>query len=82
MDHSRECELLAYAKVCFERCTSPFETIHLIKKEVIADECVELSEKIAEILYEYLIEEYYWSMKAEGTLENAEKDFQETQEEI
>ena len=50
MEEERLLELLAYAKVCFEKCTSPFETIHLAKKKVTANECVELSRAIADIL--------------------------------
>jgi hypothetical protein len=47
-------ELLAYAAACFEHCTNPFETLHLSKKKITADECKDLSEAIATILAEHI----------------------------
>lgn len=84
MSEERKLELLAYAAVCFENCTNPFEFIHLQKKKVNADECRDLSHLIAEIIDEYM---YYLADKsktkiytdvAKAKLE-AEKDYKETQ---
>jgi hypothetical protein len=79
MDSMRLLELLSYAKVCFDKCTNPFDLTHLIKKRVKSDECIDLSHQIASI-----IEEWIYDMYSEGYQENAEKqaeeDFKETQE--
>jgi len=80
MDEKRRLELLAYAKVCFEKCTNPFETTHLIKKKVTADECRYLSYLIAEVIEGYLGDMGMFSEELEGVLKQAEKDFAETQE--
>jgi hypothetical protein len=83
MDRERLLELLAYAKVCFDKCTNPFETIHLIKKKVTADECRDLSFKIAEIIREHLDLFIVSSTSVlEQAIEKAEKEFAETQEEL
>lgn len=74
----RNLELLAYAKVCFEKCTSPFAHMHLLKMNVLADECIDLSHKIAGLIGDELDME--GTKKAEELLEQAEKMFQETQE--
>jgi hypothetical protein len=55
MNAERRAELLAYASVCFGHCTSPFELMHLIKKQVKADECIDLSREIADIIDDELI---------------------------
>jgi hypothetical protein len=82
MNEKRKLELLAYAKVCFEHCTNPFETIHLIKKKVTADECRYLSSLIRDSIENY-IEEYFPNNSVLATIiEKAEKEFAETQEEI
>lgn len=74
-------ELLAYAKVCFEKCTNPFETIHLVKMKVTADECRDLSAEIADMIEDKVIELAIASKKysAGVLLEEAEKRFAETQ---
>jgi len=80
MEQKRLIELLAYAKVCFEKCTSPFETTHLDKKEVNADECRDLSFKIAELIEDEVnLLLSYDEEKAKAILEQAEKEFEETQ---
>jgi len=71
MNKERLIELVAYAKVCFEHCTNPFETLHLLKKKVIAGECIDLSHFIAESLDDYV---------TDTAVEQAEKEFQETQQ--
>lgn len=75
-------ELLAYAKVCFDKCTNPFETMHLIKKNVTADECRDLSFKIADIIEEELhtlsaVSGEKYDIRV--MLELADKEFAETQ---
>jgi len=86
MEDKRLHELLAYAKVCFDKCTSPFETMHLVKKNVTADECRELSQTIADIIEDEL--DYKTCVTglrtATGPLSKeliaqAEKEFAETQ---
>jgi len=77
MDERRKLELLAYAKVCFEHCTNPFETIHLLKKKVSVNECKDLSQEIANVIEDDLLEYY---LEAEEVMSKAEKEFQETQE--
>jgi len=79
MEKKRQLELLAYAKVCFDHCTNPFELMHLVKKCVTADECRDLSSAIADCIENYLYEEA-WSEEREAALKQAEKDFAETQE--
>lgn len=78
MKPSRLLELLAYAKVCFDHCTTPFESTHLQKQNVKADECRDLSFKIAETVFEYI----EWNFKedeVEKAMEQARKQFEETQ---
>lgn len=83
MDKERELELLAYAKVCFEKCTSPFETIHLVKKKVTVDEWIDLSRKIAECIDgEFEISCGYKIEVYKEAIDKAEKEFAETQEEL
>jgi hypothetical protein len=83
----RQLELLAYASICFKHGTSPFEMIHLQKKNVTADECMWLSEQISYILNEridYLACTAALEGKVKGLgrdfRKQAEQDFQETQE--
>jgi len=71
MNEERKKELLAYAAVCFNHATSPFETMHLVKKNVTLDECGDLSFEISCLLSEEVSRE---------SMEKAEKEFQETQE--
>lgn len=47
MSHERKLELLVYASICFEHCTSPFEHRHLLKLHISADECKTLSTLIS-----------------------------------
>jgi hypothetical protein len=83
MEKKRELELLAYAKVCFDKCTSLFETIHLSKKKITADECRDLSFEIGSIIEDALSD--YVDKLPEGfkeireALEQAEREFAETQ---
>jgi hypothetical protein len=79
MVKKRLLELLAYAKVCFERCTNPFELVHLRKKNVCSDECIDLSNQIASIIDEWL-NEMYNPKDQEEAIKQAEKEFMETQE--
>lgn len=51
MNQARRMELLMYAFECFQHGTNPFETRHLSIKNVTADECKDLSENIADILF-------------------------------
>jgi len=87
MEERRLHELLAYARVCFDKCTNPFETVHLAKKNVTADECRDLSQTIAEILEDELdFRSCITALRtAKGPLSKeliaqAEKDFAETQQ--
>ena len=78
MKTERLVELLAYAKVCFDKCTNPFETTHLIKKNVTADECRDLSFAIAEAIEEKI----EWEVvpdKVVKIIKKAMQDFAETQ---
>ena len=79
MNEERKLELLAYAKVCFEKCTNPFAAIHLIKKNVTADECRELSHYIADIIEDHIYLTFS-VLEADKILVKAEKEFMETQE--
>jgi hypothetical protein len=73
-------ELLAYAKVCFEKCTNPFETVHLAKLKVTAEECRELSVDIASIIEdEVLAIAASKRSNAFTVLKQAEERFAETQ---
>ena len=58
MNKDRFIELLAYAKECFANSTNPFETRHLVKKGVTADECRDLSNEIATIIDDYLFDAF------------------------
>jgi len=78
MSHKRKLELLAYAKVCFDKCTSPFALVHLQKNNVSSDECIDLSLYIADLLYLELDQQGV--LEAKELLEEAEKKFMETQE--
>lgn len=71
MNKQRLEELLAYAAACFNHMTSPFETMHLRKKNITLDECGDLSFEISNILSGYA---------SNAAMEKAEKEFQETQE--
>ena len=83
MNAKRLFELLAYAKVCFDKCTNPFETMHLIKKQVTADECRDLSREIASIIERAMTDSFDpWvvnSKTVEVALRKAEEEFAETQ---
>jgi len=80
MDKQRLLELLSYAKVCFEKCTNPFEITHLRKKNVSANECRDLSDQIGSIIDEWLYG-LYSPEEVETVSSQAEQDFKETQEE-
>jgi len=77
MEHKRKIELLAYAKVCFERCTSPFAHVHLSKKNVDAGECRDLGHIIADLIDVELVNEGV--LEAKELTEQAEIEFEETQ---
>ena len=76
MNHERLTELLAFAKVCFDKCTSPFAHKYLIFKNVTADECKELSATLAEAIENQLWSRDAWSDKA---LKKAEEEFEEAE---
>jgi len=76
MKQERLIELLAFAKVCFEHCTSPFAHKYLIFKNVTADECKELSAQIAIAIENDLWSRNAWTDKA---LKKAEKEFEEAE---
>lgn len=78
MAWERRCKLLAYVKVCFENNTNPFASVHLIKKNVNADECRELSQIIADLIDADLITEGV--LEAQELVEQAEIEFEETQQ--
>lgn len=79
MEHKRLMELLAYAQVCFRHCTSPFASPHLLKKNVLSSECVELSHQIADLFDTAFFNEGV--LETKELLEQAEKEFMETQKE-
>lgn len=81
METKRLLELLAYAKVCFEKGRSPFDRVHLAKLNVTAEECRNLSAEIADIIGDKVIDLSIDSKKynASVLLEEAEKRFIETQ---
>ena len=86
MNKNRLAELLAYASVCFRHGTSPFETTHLTKKSVTADECKELSQKISDILDESIdfiavtnALSNHGKLLGRDLRANAEKEYAETQ---
>ena len=79
MNDQRKIELLTYAQVCFEKCTNPFETMHLIKKAVKASECFELSELIAECIAIHIEDNASHTVIA-NEYEKAVKEFAETQQ--
>mgnify|MGYP001145943546 CR=1 FL=1 len=68
MHEQRLVELLANAVVCFERSSNPFSNNELLRLNVTADECIDLSVEIADILQNelYLM---IGSKYAEGILE-------------
>lgn len=78
MDHKRKMELLAYAIICFEKCTNPFALMHLQKKNVDADECRDLSQEIADLLEIAFLNEGVQETKE--LMSQAHKEFMETQE--
>ena len=63
-------KLLAYASICFKHGTSPFETMHLSKLNVKSFECVDLGDKISDIIADAVLQH---------DLDEAEILFQETQ---
>lgn len=81
MKPERLLELLAYAKVCFEKCTNPFETVHLAKLKVTVDECKDLSAEIGSIIEDEVLSLVTCSKRFNASvfLEQAEKRFAETQ---
>lgn len=79
MDKKRLLELLSYAEVCFERCTNPFARIHLLKEDISADECRDLSNQIASIINEW-INYLYSPEEQKGAKSKAEEDFLDTQQ--
>jgi len=79
MKQERLIELLAYAKVCFDHCTNPFETTHLVKKDVRNYECRDLSHKIADIIEQELYTLFTGHYDIKAILQQAEKEFAETQ---
>jgi uracil phosphoribosyltransferase len=80
MEPKRLAELLTYAKVCFDSCTSPFELTHLIKKQVKSDECIDLSHQIGEIIAEWLYDQLFIrDAEVDKLIEQAKKEFEETQ---
>lgn len=74
--HERLVELLAFAKVCFDNCTSPFAHKYLLLKKVDADECGDLSHVIGEAIEDYLWTRTAWTDKA---IKKAEKEFEEAE---
>jgi len=74
----REDELLMYASVCFDYCTNPFESMHLIKKDVRAGECIDLSNNLCDIISSYLAA-VYGEESYQRAKKLAEKEFKETQ---
>ena len=89
MRKERMLELLAYASICFAHATSPFETIHLAKKEVTLDECIDLSCMIANILDDNVMDlcgtdpNTSFKMdiiKFKNLMAQSEKEFLETQQ--
>lgn len=81
MKQERLMELLAYAKVCFDKCTNPFASIHLLKKKVLAHECRDLSHHIARIVEEAMYLDSKRTENVQYLIKKAEKEFMETQEE-
>jgi hypothetical protein len=79
MKQERLIELLAYAKVCFDHCTNPFETTHLVKKDVRSYECRDLSHEIADIIEKELYIWFTGHYDIKAILQQAEKEFAETQ---
>jgi hypothetical protein len=79
MKQKRLIELLAYAKVCFDHCTNPFETTHLVKKDVRSYECRDLSHEIADIIEKELYIWFTGHYDIKSILQQAEKEFAETQ---
>ena len=80
MKSTRRMELLIYAFECFQHGTSPFETRHLTIKDVTADECKELTEDIANILF-WEVMGAIGTKKAQQLHYEQEKVFQKSQEE-
>ncbi len=54
MGKSRNRKLLENAAKCFEEQRSPFAHGELLKHDVTADECIELSQSIADAIRAYL----------------------------
>ena len=79
MTPDRRLELLAYASACFKNGTSPFEPMHLAKKNVSADECTDLSDDIGGIIEDTVIA-YAEARQVSNIFRSAEKQYQETQE--
>lgn len=76
----RKVELLLYASVCFDHCTNPFDLIHLVKKNVTADECKDLSAQIGSIIREWVeLASKLTGLQVDAIAEEQEKEFAETQ---
>lgn len=78
METKRYLELLAYASICFDRCADPFATRHLVKKNVRADECRDLSATIANII-EQDLDTTFDPEEVKEAIEKAKREFAETQ---
>lgn len=76
MHRVRLVELLANAIICFERCSNPFSHSELLKLDVTADECRDLSREIAEIIENDLCL-MIGRKSAESILEKIRKEKQE-----
>jgi len=75
----RTLELLAYAQICFDKCTSPFALTHLQKNNVSSDECIDLSHKIADLIENEMYSYPDRDNNIHYLLAIAEKKFMETQ---
>jgi len=89
MRKERMLELLAYASVCFVHGTSPFEMMHLSKKNVTLDECIDLSHMIANMIEDDVMDLCATSpntslqidiAKFKNLMAQSEKEFLETQQ--
>lgn len=87
MSRTRRDELLTLATKAFEDCMSPFENSWLVKNEVTADECMDLSQAIAFCIEWYMLADIssaasemklkrwaLWKMYKEAAKEAAEED--------
>jgi|GEM_PF-3229399 len=79
MTPERRLELLAYASECFSHNTNPFDITHLVKKQVTADECLDLSDAISSVLL-YDVVLHAEKRDLSEILRTAEKEYNETRE--